>query len=232
MRHGIAPISGVPPIDPATLFFDFIYRDVLTSMQDNLGGSASVDELISLWGDYSGLGNDATEATNYPTIRSNGMQAGTNISMLCGSSVVLNGVFQMYAVVTRSAATSSHIAAQSAGGGTISIVSDDNLYYINDAGAWVNAPFNATGTFLLEVVRDAGNVIKATATGVAQTTIGTTATTLTVSEIMGRRGAGSSKWSDSTVRFRFIGLKAGFILSTPQRNGLLSWFQQNYGVTL
>lgn len=222
--------TGVPPIDPATLFFSFIYRDLLATMQDNLGGSASYDELISLWGDYSGMGNDATEATNFPTIRTNGMQAGTNITMSLGTPVASASLIEFWAVGSRSTGQIWTPIGQGSGGQScVSLYSDGNVYFVKDTGGYINVARDITGTFLFHLWRDAGNNVHFEATGVADTTIGNLPGTATSGCILGRAGF---DYSNSACRFKFIGLKDGFLLTAPQKAGLLSWLQLNYGVTL
>jgi hypothetical protein len=162
-----------------------------------------------------------------PTLTSTGVQPNATKAMAISSPVALTGAFTFYAIGIRAAGQAWFPVAK--GGGIdscIAVWTDNNVYFINDAIGVANAAFNPTGTYLFRMTRDAGNVVKAKATGVAEVTVGTLSGTFTVNYLMGRQGL---DYSNTACRFRNLHLKTS-LSSASEMAGIDQWFLTNYGV--
>jgi hypothetical protein len=151
---------------------------------------------------------------------------------LGGTGVALTGAFTAYLVGSRAGATDEWCPCGTVAGiaATFLAHSDGNLYVANDAGTAVTAAFAKTGSLLLRIRRDAGNVVYAAWTGSAEASLGTLSGTLTLTSEGARVAA--SQLSKGTHRTTLL-YSADLVTSSPSADAAArAYISANDGVTL
>lgn len=228
-RHAVGAVTAAPFPTDVTPDGLWLYSPV-TNFTKSGGGTPAVNDLLASWACslHSGSTSTATSAGGTePSYTLSGVRdSGRSAYLTLDAGISLTGAATVLVFGQKTSGQAFNVVGKG-GGANAGIVhdTDETLYFANDAGSFVGAAFALVSNtpFLLVVTRDGSNVVKAQATNVAQTTLGTQAGTLTVNNLIARQG---NEYSGTGSYFKAIGVYAS-LLSAAQISTISAWFLAN-----
>lgn len=201
MGPGIGSLKSTDPITLASCVWDF---KMDTAVYTNVGGTtpASAGSALKYWGNRKTGGSvtKMTEAvTNAMTLTAIGADNNGSGRLEADAVTTLTGVFTAYVLATWDGNT-MHWAGQDGAGGGVFFYANNIYVCIADFTDVHAAVAGAIGRKLFRVRRDASNVCYFAATGVAESTIGTKAGDVVVSQMFGRKGVDLSSDNNGIER--------------------------------
>lgn len=234
--------TAVPAFTPASipglaLWLDADDAATLFQLSGGTTPATANDDPVGYWGDKSGNGRHATQATggSRPLLKTaavNGRNAvlpdATDDYLALASALSLGtGAYTLYAVATRANATS--LFPLVANNLPVTVFFDNNVYYTSDSGSLSLAYTGSTGAIALRVRRAAGGAVTFAATGQAAASMGTLGGAMAAQHVGGRPSAG--QWQDGTNKLCEILAYAAEVTGTDDSN-VLSYLSAKWGTSI